>query len=414
MEIFIIIILVIMISISLYFIFKSKTNKNDKINEDKNDLVIDNNINYFPDIQIVEDSTIVPLEKNKIIDKQIKSAISVLDNSVTKTAMTSRNLKNANNILNNKKAFFSTAKKGTENMIRDKSTNTVIGTQMVDGKFSKQTRFLSEDKMIKSYGKDALVNAGFNATSMVVGQYYMSEINDKLEDIQQDINGISNYLDSEYQGKLAQIVSKIQEIIDNKVEILNNEYSRDKRYNEVLDLETNCATLLGQANNMIKESKINEEIDYKKYEENLKEINKWFIRQQILQKLLLEIGNLRYILSNGNETSKLSHTQYNTYLKQTNNINEELTNWHKTNCERLGIDLENSKRKASFYRIKKNTIGRINEEWAYHKLEDNTLSLINGQTNIIKMLPYTKNKQDEIIKIQKYKGEYYNLLPDTK
>ena len=165
---------------------------------------------------------------------------------------------------------------------------------------------------------------------------------------------------------------------------------------------------------MIKESKINEEIDYKKYEENIKEINKWFIRQQILQKLLLEIGNLRYILSNGNETSKLSHTQYNTYLKQTNNINEELTNWHKTNCERLGIDLENSKRKASFYRIKKNTIGRINEEWAYHKLEDNTLSLINGQTNIIKMLPYTKNKQDEIIKIQKYKGEYYNLLPDTK
>ena len=118
MEIYIIIILVIMISISLYFIFKSKTNKNDKINEDKNDLVIDNNINYFPDIQIVEDSTIVPLEKNKIIDKQIKSAISVLDNSVTKTAMTSRNLKNANNILNNKKAFFSTAKSGTENMIR--------------------------------------------------------------------------------------------------------------------------------------------------------------------------------------------------------------------------------------------------------------------------------------------------------
>jgi len=113
MEIYIIIILVIMISISLYFIFKSKTNKNDKINEDKNDLVIDNNINYFPDIQIVEDSIIVPLEKNKIIDKQIKSAISVLDNSVTKTAMTSRNLKNANNILNNKKAFFSTAKSGT-------------------------------------------------------------------------------------------------------------------------------------------------------------------------------------------------------------------------------------------------------------------------------------------------------------
>jgi len=39
-------------------------------------------------------------------------------------------------------------------MIRDKSTNTVIGTQMVDGKFSKQTRFLSEDKMLKAYNTD--------------------------------------------------------------------------------------------------------------------------------------------------------------------------------------------------------------------------------------------------------------------
>lgn len=414
MEIFIIIILVFLLSICLYSVLKNKTNRIKGMSEYKKDLAIDNNINYFPDIQIVESSSIIPLEKNKITDNQIKNAISVLDNSISKTAMTSRNLKNASNILKNEKAFFSTAKKGTENMIRDKSTNTVIGTQMVDGKFSKQTRFLSEDKMIKSYGKDALVNAGFNATSMVVGQYYMSEINDKLEDIQQDINGISNYLDSEYQGKLAQIVSKIQEIIDNKVEILNNEYSRDKRYNEVLDLETNCATLLGQANNMIKESKINEEIDYKKYEENLTEINKWFIRQQILQKLLLEIGNLRYILSNGNETSKLSHTQYNTYLEQTNNINEELANWHKMNCERLGIDIEKSKRKASFFEIRKNTIGRINEEWAYHKLEDNTLNIINGQTDTIKLLPYTKNKQDEKIKIQKYKGEYYNLLPDTK
>lgn len=155
MEIFIIIILVFLLSICLYSVLKNKTNRIKGMSEYKKDLAIDNNINYFPDIQIVESSSIIPLEKNKITDNQIKNAISVLDNSISKTAMTSRNLKNASNILKNEKAFFSTAKKGTENMIRDKSTNTVIGTQMVDGKFSKQTRFLSEDKMIKSYGKDA-------------------------------------------------------------------------------------------------------------------------------------------------------------------------------------------------------------------------------------------------------------------
>ena len=33
-------------------------------------------------------------------------------------------------------------------------------------------------------------------------------------------------------------------------------------------------------------------------------------------------------------------------------------------------------------------------------------------TNAKKLEPYINNKQDEIIKIQKYNGEYYNLLGD--
>ena len=130
--------------------------------------------------------------------------------------MVGKNLGTASKALNSDRAFFSAAKSGTENMMKMKGSNEFIGTQMVDGKFSKQTRFLSEDKMMANMGKDALVNAGFNAASMVVGQYYMNEINDKLENIQHDIGGIANFLDDQYKGKLMSIVDKIQEILAEK------------------------------------------------------------------------------------------------------------------------------------------------------------------------------------------------------
>ena len=100
----------------------------------------------------------------------------------------------------------------------------------------------------------------------------------------------------------------------NKNEIIGNEFSRDKRYDEISRIEENCAELLTQANASIVKY-LKEELDYKNYEKNVKDIQMWSIRQQILMRLLAEIGDLRYVLANGNETSKSAHSQYNKCLK---------------------------------------------------------------------------------------------------
>ena len=335
-----------------------------------------------------------------------------------KSAIIANNVKSGTKLLDNNRAFFSAVRKGTENMQPVGKTGKVYGSQMIKDKssnrmlYNAQTEFTREDALVKSAGKNALVNAGFNTASLVVGQYYMNEINNKLEDIKNDINEISDYLDSEYQGKVMHIVSKLKEITDNKIEILNNEFSTKKRYDEMIDLESECGILLGQANDEINKKIPNEDIEYKEYEKKLKTISKWFARQQLLQRLLLEIGNLRYVLACGNETSKLSHTQYNFYLEQTNSINGQLETLHIKMSKEYGIDINKSRRTGKFYKIRKNTVGRIKEDWAYHKLDDNTINMIASQTNIKKLTPYTKEKQDEVIKIQKYNGEYYNLLEE--
>lgn len=390
-------------------IYALKSNKNNN-NEEKEVGMLINDNSYFPTIQIIENNTLIPNEKNKINDLDIKKGISIIDNTVANSVMIGKNLKNSTELLNNNRAFFSASKKGTENMMKVKGTNEVYGTQVIGNKFNKQTKFTKENQMIQKAGKDALINTGFNIASMIVGQYYMNEINNKLDDLKEEINVISDYLDSEYKSRLSYIISKIKEITENKLEILSNDFSTDKRYDDILKLENDCAELLGQANEMINNNINKKDIDYSKYEKKLKEIYKWFSRQQILQVLLLEIGNLRYVLAKGNETSKLSHIQYNNYLFQSNNVNEELKQWHIAISQKLGIDVNQARRNARFFKAKKYTIGKINEEWAYNKLDEKIVKLIENQTNAKKLEPYINNKQDKIIKIQKYNGEYYNLL----
>ncbi len=421
MGIFVGVLLVLLVICIIFMIvFKNKKEEN-KINRKENNSVISKNTDMFPDIKIIEDVNIIPEEKNKIIDGNIKKAIAIFDNYAPRTVMMEKNIENAKEILNNTRAFFSANSKGTEKMLEVKdSLNEVYGIKMKKSNlnnrmiFDKQTKFRREDELIASYGKDALVNAGFNAASMIVGQYYMAEINNKLDVIKNDIKDIYSLLDSEYQGKFMQIISKMKEIIENKVEILNNDYSRDKRYNEVLAMEIKCSNLLGQANEEIRKFINEEEPNFEKYEKDVGKIELWFTRQQILQKLLLEIGNLRYVLANGNETSKLSHTQYNNYILQTNEVNSKLENWNKLNCEKFGINSKEHKRNAKFYKLRKNTIGKINENWAYSKLNSELEQKIDKQINIEKLDPYVNNKQDKEIKILKYKGEYYNLLDDNK
>lgn len=409
MEIYIIVSLfVIIIGLIIFSFYKRKNNKKENETKKEVSLSLENNINNFPDIQIIENATIIPSDKNKIIDSNVKNAISILDNSISKSSIVGKNLGTASKALNSDRAFFSAAKSGTENMMKVKGSNELYGTQMINGKFSKNTKFLSEDKMMANMGKDALVNAGFNAASMVVGQYYMNEINDKLENIQHDIDGIANFLDDQYKGKLMSIVDKMQEILEYKNEIISNDFSRDKRYNEISRLEEKNVELLNHANASIL-NYLKDNLDYKNYEKNVKDIQKWSLRQQILMRLLAEIGDLRYILANGNESSKVAHSPYNRNLKATNKVNEQLDSWHEIYCEKFGISKAEHRRKANFFEIRKNTIGKINEDWAYSKLDESIETMIENQTNVKQLLPYSKDKQDENITILKHNGEYYNL-----
>ena len=300
--------------------------------------------------------------------------------------------------------------------------NKVIGTQIdvIKNKklgrkknlFTGQTQFTKETGLTKKLTKQQLTNAGMNAASMVVGQYYMSEINDKLEDIKNSIDKISDFQDSEYLSKVLHIFSKINEITENQTDILSNDESRKNDYNDIKDIETKCAELLGQANIQIGNI-LKKEINVKQYFDKVKEIDVWQKRQQVMQKLLLQIGDLRFALANGSEKSSLSHNQFNNYLVTTNKINEQLELWHDNYINKLGIDIDKHRKKGSLFKVREKTIGLIKEDWNYNKVEDSTIKQISSQIEPKKYNKLVSDKKDDVILIQKYKGNYYNVPNDN-
>lgn len=407
---------IIITSVLCYLVINKNKSKKTRIKEnEKNDIVIKEEAqSYFPAIQIIENNDIIPSNKSLIKNEVVKNTLSKIDNVVPKSSNIVNSSKNIAKLTKNGKVLFSASVEDTNKML-SAGSNKFYGTQIskVPGQnkklFSGQTQFTKETGLTKDLTKQQLTNVGMNAASMVVGQYYISEINDKLEDIKNSIDNISNFQDSEYLSKLLHICSKINEITENQNDILSNDEMRKNAYSDIKNIETKCAELLGQANIQISKDIIDNELNSKNYFGKVNDIEKWYKRQQITLELLLKIGDLRFTLANGYEKSTLSHKQFNNYLDNTNRINKQLKLWHNNYINKLGIDVDKHRKKGSLFKVREKTIGLIKEDWNYNKVEDSKIKQISSQIEPKKYDKFISDKKDDVILIQKYKGNYYNV-----
>lgn len=416
----ILLVCLIIIGILCYLVINRGKNKEIVLREkEENNIVIkDESPSYFPTIQIIENNNIIPSNKSLIKNETVKNTLSKIDNVVPKASNIVCSSKNAEELFKSGKVLFSASVEDANKML-SAGGNKFYGTQIskVPGEsknlFTGQTQFTKETGLTKELTKQQLTNVGMNVASMVVGQYYMSEINDKLEDIKNSINNISNFQDSEYLSKLLYICSKIDEIVENENDILVNDETRKNAYNDIKNIETKCAELLGQANIQIGKNITDNQLNTKQYFEKVKMIEVWYKRQQVTQQLLLKIGDLRFVLANGSEKSTLSHKQFNNYLDKTNQINNQLELWHNDYINEFGIDIDKHRKKGNLFKVREKTIGLIKEEWNYNKIEDSTVKQISSQIEPKKYNKVIKDKKDDVILIQKYKGNYYNIPNDA-
>ena len=226
------------------------------------------------------------------------------------------------------------------------------------------------------------VVATMGIASIIVGQYYMAQINTELKIISNGISQIQNFQNNEYRSRVLSLVTHIKKIADFQTEILENDELRLSKILQLDSLEEECTQLLGQANLTLMDFTKKSELKYKEYENILGSVQEWFMYQKSLLDILCKISDLRYTLYLGVVSREQCIAILPIYSKYVSDTQKQLTTWHKGVANQLGIDIEKGHRKRSgingtFHSI----IGFIanDDRYNFKSMEKKTIDMIKEQ-----------------------------------
>ena len=238
-----------------------------------------------------------------------------------------------------------------------------------------------------------LTDAAMNVASMVVGQYYMSQINDKLEDINAGIEKIADFQQNEFKSKVYALVAELQKNSTFQVETMENNELRNRELLHMKSLEHECVQLLGQANLSLQDISEKKGLDYDDYEKNVGEAEIWFQYQRVLLEIIHKIADLTYVLNLGAVSRENSYALYLPYEKQSDETCAKLNEWHDEYVKQFEINIDESRRKRKgIDRFFMGALGLFNDNFNYKKMSQNTITNIEHQIEQTHML---KNLEDD-------------------
>lgn len=224
--------------------------------------------------------------------------------------------------------------------------------------------------------------AAMGVASMVVGQYYMTQINAELGIITDGISKISDFQDNEYRSRVFSLIAHVKKIADFQVEILENNELRLSKIAQIDSLEEECTQLLGQANLTLAGYATKKDLDYEVYEKEVNEAQNWYLYQKSLLDILYKISDLRYTLHLGAVSREQCVSLLPIYTQQVVDTQAKLTNWHQDTAKRLNIDTEESRRKrGGLDGIIHFFPGLIKSEFNFRTIDKSIASMIDEQAN---------------------------------
>lgn len=257
--------------------------------------------------------------------------------------------------------------------------------------------------------------AAMGVASMVVGQYYMTQINAELGEISDGISKISDFQDNEFRSRVFSLVVHVKKIADFQVEILENDELRLSKIAQLDSLEEECTQLLGQVNLTLAGFSKKNDLDYASYEKELKEAQNWYTYQKALLDVLYKISDLRYTLHMGAVSREQCVALLPTYTKQVEDTQTLLTGWHQTSVKRLGIDTDEIRRKrAGFDGVIHFIPGLFNDDLNFRTIDEKTVDMITDQASV-KSIVHPQDTSDlyaEDVQLISKDGKIYYLPMD--
>ncbi len=225
------------------------------------------------------------------------------------------------------------------------------------------------------------VGTAMGVAALVVGQYYMSQINSELEKISDGITKIADFQDNEYRSSVFSLVAHVKKIADFQGEILENNELRLSKISQLNRLEEKCTQLLGQANVSLVGNAGKNDLDYSSYEKVIQKTQQWFTYQKALLEILYKMTDLKYTLHFGAVSREYCVALLPAYTNQVTETRERLSGWHQETMKRLGIEISETRRKRDGLDSVVHFVpSLINEDYKYRKMEESTARLIQAQT----------------------------------
>lgn len=379
MKLTIILITMVVFAIVIFYVFKSRKKTNDK-NTVLQSFELPTSINSTNNKLAVK-FDMLPIEtaidENKLVEIKDKKVIARIVDAVPEMAQAGVSVGNA--VKNNAQVLY-------QAIIPN-------GAKLVDSKdmAGAMRGFYRGADGIKGHANlvqvdnsaNVLANAtssAMNVASMVVGQYYMSQINGQLEDITQKISQITDFQDNEFMSKVFALVTQIKIMSEFQTEIIDNHELRNSEIIKLDNLEHECAELLGQANKTVADFSSKKSETYEEYQNACIELQKWVLYQKTLLEVLYKIAELKFAMRLGTLSVQQCSSLLNTYMSQTEQANTKLSSWHKKELKAYDIHLNSSNRKRDgIDGIIHKIPAMFNEAFGYRPISENIVTIIESQ-----------------------------------
>lgn len=228
------------------------------------------------------------------------------------------------------------------------------------------------------------VSSIMNVASIMVGQYYMSEINSRLQNIENDIKSISNFQKNEFESNIITKIVDVMELSKFSDEIVRSDEVRLSKLNRIENLKGEMAQLIEQLILQIDQELV--ALNKKKfieYEEKSRNLDKQIKLLISLMMSLQELGNIELILGKGERSGDLVFHRYNIEEKKVLSLFESIQSWHSDHGIVYEIDLENSRRPKKGVRGTVGTLQAIRDESKkYDLLESNFSDLLKKHSEL--------------------------------
>lgn len=221
------------------------------------------------------------------------------------------------------------------------------------------------------------ISVAMNVSSLIVGQYYMRQINAELDIISDGIEQMQSFQDNEYRSRVFSLVTHVKKIANFQSEILENEELRISKIHQLDSLEVECTQLLGQANLTLAGFANKNKLSYEEYEKIVHKVQKWLVYQKSLLEILYKISDLRYTLHIGTVSREQCATLIPTYKKQVIDTQKRINSWHNNSAKRLGIKIDEICRKRAGLDGAIHFIpGLLKDEYKFRSIDMKTVKMI--------------------------------------